>query len=723
MKKIFLSFSILITLFFLFLMTILATHGFETNRFNKFVSNKLAQTKNIDLKLEKIKFKIDLQNLSLFLETQNPIINFRDMLIPVQNIKVYVDFISLLKSEPKIKKINLILNEINISELNKLSSFIKPSNFKSFLNNKVNSGKVFSEIEIFLDKEGTFDNFITRGNIKNLNSELFGGLNLTDTNLSFFADKNDILIKNIFGKVEGMKISDGDIKIELNDAIKLNSNFKSKINLNNEFFNKDIQIIKKIDLLKNIENFQATFNNSFNIELDSTYKILDYNYSFSGKIKESKINFTKSIKYNFIKEKLDQIYLSDLKIKTSFKPKKVEVNCDGKYSFDNQDFQKVNLQNKTTDDLVNLKINFDFKNDLYIDFINYKKSKNSIANVFIDFSKKNNEVRVKEINYKNKDNVIKLNNLLFNKNTFFSFGEVLVNTPNNNFTISNNEKILINGKKFDATNLIKAFNNQSNTNKFKNINKDIEVNFNNIQLPMSEKLQNFKLLGEIKEGKFVKISSKGDFEKNKFLDITMKKDKNSERKYLEIYSDLTRPLLSEYSFFNGLSGGKLFYVSIIDKKKYNAKLTIENFKIVNAPGVVKLLSLADLGGLADLAEGEGLSFDLLEIDMEKEDNFLKLNEILALGPSISVLMEGYQDKSGLTSLRGTLVPAKTLNKVISKIPVIGNIIIPKEVGEGLFGISFKMKGPKGNIKTSINPIRTLTPRFIQKIVDKRKETK
>ena len=167
---------------------------------------------------------------------------------------------------------------------------------------------------------------------------------------------------------------------------------------------------------------------------------------------------------------------------------------------------------------------------------------------------------------------------------------------------------MINGKKFDATNLIKAFNNQSNTNKFKNINKDIEVNFNNIQLPMSEKLQNFKLLGEIKEGKFVKISSKGDFEKNKFLDITMKKDKNSERKYLEIYSDLTRPLLSEYSFFNGLSGGKLFYVSIIDKKKYNAKLTIENFKIVNAPGVIKLLSLADLGGLADLAEGRRFIF-------------------------------------------------------------------------------------------------------------------
>ena len=59
--------------------------------------------------------------------------------------------------------------------------------------------------------------------------------------------------------------------------------------------------------------------------------------------------------------------------------------------------------------------------------------------------------------------------------------------------------------------------------------------------------------------------------------------------------------------------------------------------------------------------------------------------------------------------------------MISKIPVIGNIVIPKEVGEGLFGISFKMKGPKGKIKTSINPIRTLTPRFITRTLEKIKK--
>ena len=56
--------------------------------------------------------------------------------------------------------------------------------------------------------------------------------------------------------------------------------------------------------------------------------------------------------------------------------------------------------------------------------------------------------------------------------------------------------------------------------------------------------------------------------------------------------------------------------------------------------MVKLLSLADLGGLADLAEGEGLTW-CFGNKMEKKDT-LQLNEILALGPSISVLMEGYQ---------------------------------------------------------------------------------
>ena len=76
----------------------------------------------------------------------------------------------------------------------------------------------------------------------------------------------------------------------------------------------------------------------------------------------------------------------------------------------------------------------------------------------------------------------------------------------------------------------------------------------------------------------------------------------------------------------------------------------------------------------------------------------------ALGPSISVLMEGYQD-SNITSLRGTLVPAKTLNRMISKIPVL-ECCYSKEVGEGLLEL-FKDERATGKIKTTINPVELL----------------
>ena len=52
----------------------------------------------------------------------------------------------------------------------------------------------------------------------------------------------------------------------------------------------------------------------------------------------------------------------------------------------------------------------------------------------------------------------------------------------------------------------------------------------------------------------------------------MKKDKKVNKKYLEIYSDLTRPLLTEYNFFKGLIRRKVIFTSIIDGEKSNSKL-------------------------------------------------------------------------------------------------------------------------------------------------------
>ena len=718
MKKIIFNIILLVVILFLALIILLSTIGIETNKFNKLISKKVFLTTNVDLNLETIKFKIDPKKLSLFIETQNPEITYKQITLPVQNIMVFLDFLPLINSELKLKKISLIFNELNITEINKMSAVIKPSNFKSLLVNKVKEGKVFSEIDIFLTEKGLIEDFIVKGSVKDLKVKFSDDLNFINANLSFIADKKDILIKNIFGELEKIIISDGDLKLNLDNGIKLNSNFNSKIKYNEGLFLKYSKFLNKFELSKNIKIFEASLSNNISIDLDDTYKVEDYNYSISGKIEKSTFKLLNSIKSNFITEDIKEIYLSDLQIKTVFKPKNINFSGEGKYSLDDLNFLKIKLENNFNKDLINLKLYFDYEKDIKLELINYSKSKGSIANLFIDLEKNKNNIKINNLNFEEGNNSIKFKDLEFENNKFLSFKNIEVATTNNEFFIQKDKKITIKGKKFDATNLSKYFIKKENKDNFSKLNSDVEIDFKNIKVPLSEKLKNFKLLGKIQNGQFVKISSKGDFEDNKFLDISMKKDENSDKKYLEIYSDLTKPFLTEYSFFNGLSGGKLFFTSIIEGSKSNSKLRIEKFKVVNAPGMIQLLSLADLRGLVDLAEGEGLSFDILEINMEKDKNNLKINEILALGPSISVLMEGYQDANGLISLRGTLVPAKTLNNIISKIPVIGNIVIPKEVGEGLFGISFKMKGPKGNIKTSINPIKTLTPRFIQKIIER-----
>ena len=108
------------------------------------------------------------------------------------------------------------------------------------------------------------------------------------------------------------------------------------------------------------------------------------------------------------------------------------------------------------------------------------------------------------------------------------------------------------------------------------------------------------------------------------------------------------------------------------------------------------------------------------MDYETKNKITKINEMYSIGPAISILMEGYIEKDKLTSLRGTLVPATTINKSISKIPLLGNILVGKKVGEGVFGVSFKIKGPPKKLKTTVNPVKTLTPRFITRTLEKLK---
>ena len=727
MKKIFLSFTFLVLISLIGLISILSTIGIETKRFNDILSENINKSNNnINFKFNTIKFKIDLKQIGLFLETNKPIVDYRNISIPIEELKVYINFLALIKSDAKIEKISLNFEKMGVKQLKELSTILKPSNLTILINNRIKKGYLDGEVEIYFNKKGLIDNFISRGLVENLKVTIKDDLHLEKTDFTFFADNTDILLKNISSESENLKIKDGDIKIKLGQKIFLSSNFKTdlKYNQNLKLYKK---FLDKYKITKNLSSLNLELNNNLYLEFDKTLKVKNFDFKNNGNIKKADITFENPVKSNFIKDDIKEFSIVNTNVETNFALKKSTINLSGNYSKNQGELLTFNLQNIIEDKLFNLKIDGDIDEQIDFQFLNYQKPRDKIANISLEILKKKNDLFIKKVNFIEGKNTINIKGLKLRAEKFVSLDEISVKTEtkgknNNDFSIKYGDKISISGKRFDANNLSRILTNRSNNQNFSNINKEIEINFSNVAVPFSESLTNFSLIGKIEKGKFVKISSKGNFGENKYLDIIMKNDTQNKKKYLEIYSDLTKPLLADYSFFDGLTGGKLLFSSTIEKNLSISNLKIENFKVVNAPGMVKLLSLADLGGLADLAEGEGISFDILDIKMQKTNELLKLNEILALGPSISVIMEGYQDSS-VTSLKGTLVPAKTLNKIISKIPVIGKIVIPKDVGEGLFGISFKLKGPPGNIKTTINPIRTITPRFIQKIIEKNKNLK
>ena len=126
-------------------------------------------------------------------------------------------------------------------------------------------------------------------------------------------------------------------------------------------------------------------------------------------------------------------------------------------------------------------------------------------------------------------------------------------------------------------------------------------------------------------------------------------------------------------------------------------------------------------GVADLLTGEGIRFTDFEMSFSNQRGVTTIKEMYAIGPAVSILMDGYIESKKLVSLRGTLVPATTINRSIASIPLLGKILVGEKTGEGVFGVSFKIKGIPKDLKTTVNPIKSLTPRFITRTLEKIKK--
>ena len=242
------------------------------------------------------------------------------------------------------------------------------------------------------------------------------------------------------------------------------------------------------------------------------------------------------------------------------------------------------------------------------------------------------------------------------------------------------------------------------------------MNFERLNIGKNSQLNNLKGEINIRENKVNSAEILGKLNKTK--DFTLNINSNSKKeKITNLFIERPKPFINNYKFIKGFEEGELKLNSVKIDNVSRSNLKITNFKVKEVPVLAKILTLASLQGIADLLTGEGIRFDEFEMDFKTKNNLTEIDEMYAIGPAISIMMEGYIEKDRVTSLRGTLVPATTINKTIAKIPLIGELLVGNKTGEGVFGVSFKIKGSPENLKSTVNPIKTLTPRFITRTLE------
>ena len=623
MKKIIINLIIIIIIFLSAVVIFLSIKGYETNRFNNIISREVSKKdSNLDLEIKKIKIRLDLKKFNLFLATENPNVQYRGVALPIKNLKIFIDFKSLIKATPNVEKLEVTFGAMKIQELKKLILRWKPSNIKRFTLNNVKNGQIQGEIILNFENNYKIRGYRLNGKVKNIDIKIKDNIFIKKSEFNFFSH-NDLFIANsISANFKKIPISKGSVEIDRNNGLSIDGNINTIVDFKNNDLKDFLSGISKFDLRGNKIKINGEFLTKFKLDFTDTLKLKNYNYNLSGKIKNSNIEFKNKDFNNFIKKNISKINLSESNLNISLANKnKNSLMLKGLYSLnENKKFDNYDIESHFTKKQTNIKLNIDTLENIFIEMLNYEKNKKNKANLYADIVLKKNKSNISNVEYNEGKNKISIKNLELSKNyKFKSIKEIKVSTykaniKNNDFILKYGKQIEIIGSNYDSSNLIKMIDSKDNKSNFSTINKDIKINLKNIITKLSIPLSNFNLIGKIEKGKFVKINSKSDFSENEFLDITLKEDKINNKKILEIFSDLQKPILADYSFFKSLEGGKLLFRSSFDNAgNSDSNLNVNSFKVVEAPAFAKLLALADLQGVGDLLKGDGISFDELEI--------------------------------------------------------------------------------------------------------------
>ncbi len=718
-KKTFYTILILLTVSIVYL----NFFGISTNKFNQNIENKFGENfSGINLKLNKVKLLLDISTFSVNLETENAIISSEKEKIKLEKISTKYDAKSFFTKKFAVKNLFIDSKKNQIKKFIKLARSYKDSPQLLILDKLVKSGDVKTSIKLNFDENGKLaeDKYEVLADISNLSLELLNKQKISNISCTFKYTHGKIEINNLLSDYQDIKLYSQNILIN-----KKNKIYIVKGDFNSKEGNIKESIIKTLFNNDNLKDIVLSSKNNFSFNISKKFKISNIELLSDINLEKAHYNFDNAYIKKYIPNFEKKITFLKQKINIKYK-KKIFVEGSGNFQIgDEKDDIKYKFEHNKKD--TKFELEFDIKKiPLKIDLINFAKNNDQALNLKIEGEKKKNFFSFNKIILKKNDDKFFFDNLILSKDLKIKslkkidieYTDIYKRKNDILITQKNKNKFYIEGENFNLSNIIDQvlFNDTNTSELFDDNERNFKISFKKNLIDDDHYILNLLGTFNMKGDNIYDLSLNSSFPNEDNLSMSIK-TKNTE-KITTFYSEQAKPFVKKYKFVKGFEGGKIDFYSVKQNNVTKSQLKIFDFSLKELPALTKILTLASLQGIADLLSGDGVGFDELEMSFTNKKNLMEIDELYSIGPAISILMEGYIKKDELVSLRGTLVPATTINKFVGSIPVLGDILVGKKTGEGVFGVSFKLKGPPKNIKTSVNPIKTLTPRFITRTLEK-----
>jgi hypothetical protein len=172
--------------------------------------------------------------------------------------------------------------------------------------------------------------------------------------------------------------------------------------------------------------------------------------------------------------------------------------------------------------------------------------------------------------------------------------------------------------------------------------------------------------------------------------------------------------------YSDIVGGTLKLEGTFDDSEpdqpLKGRLKVKDYRLINAPGLARVLSIMALTGIGDALRGDGISFSKLDVPFEWRNNILEITDAQASGSSLGVTASGkVQGEIERFNIKGTIVPFYAINSVLGKIPLLGHLLTGGEKGGGIFAARYTMRGPLDDPEVSVNPVSVLAPGFLRNL--------